>query len=57
MVEPAPPGSAPVRLFAAAAQGVLRPAMLGFYAAASDFTRRLTSVRANAKFAAPDAGG
>jgi hypothetical protein len=30
--------------------------MLGFYAGASDFTRRLTSVRANAKFSSPDAG-
>lgn len=40
-----------------AAQGPLRPAMLGFYSAASDFTRRLVSVRANAKFSSPDAGG
>lgn len=42
--------------FAYAARTVLKPAMLSFYAAASDFTRRLTSVRANGKFAGPDAG-
>jgi raffinose synthase len=30
--------------------------MLGFFAAASDFTRRLTSVRANAKFASAATG-
>ena len=36
--------------------GFLRPAMLSFYATASDFTRRLTSVRANGKFSSPDAG-
>jgi hypothetical protein len=38
-------------------QGVLRGAMLTFFASASDFTRRLTSVEANAKFARLDAGG
>jgi hypothetical protein len=37
-------------------QGVLRGAMLTFFASASDFTRRLTSVEANAKFARLDAG-
>ncbi|MEW5300241.1 MAG: hypothetical protein WDW36_003183 [Sanguina aurantia] len=56
LIEPAPPGSLRVRCFAAAAQGFLRPAMLSFFAAASDFTRRLTSVRANSKFSSPDAG-
>ncbi|KAJ9514762.1 hypothetical protein QJQ45_028547 [Haematococcus lacustris] len=72
VVEPSAGGSAAVRGFAALAQGVLRPAMLGFYAVvarfasgsavlvrsagASDFTRRLISVRANAKFSSPDAG-
>jgi len=55
-VEPAPPDSLRVRAFAALAQGALRGAMLGFYASASDFTRRLTSVRANGKFARPDSG-
>jgi MoxR-like ATPase len=38
-------------------QGVLRGPMLTFFASASDFTRRLTSVEANAKFARLDAGG
>ncbi len=33
-----------------------RQMLLEFYAASGDFTRRLTSVRANAKFSAPDAG-
>ncbi|GFR50303.1 hypothetical protein Agub_g12493, partial [Astrephomene gubernaculifera] len=56
VVEPAPPNSLAVRAFAAAAKGILRPAMLSFYANASDFTRRLTSVRANGKFSSPDAG-
>jgi raffinose synthase len=55
-VEPAPPDSLRVRAFAALAQGALRGAMLGFYASASDFTRRLTSVRANGKFARPESG-
>jgi raffinose synthase len=35
---------------------VLRGAMLSFYASASDFTRRLTSVAANGKFSRLDAG-
>ncbi|GIM11600.1 hypothetical protein Vretimale_15098 [Volvox reticuliferus] len=56
VVEPAPPNSLAVKAFAAAAKGILRPAMLSFYATASDFTRRLTSVRANGKFSHPDAG-
>ena len=30
--------------------------LLEFYAASGDFTRRLTSVKANSKFSAPDAG-
>lgn len=37
-------------------QGILRGAMLTFFASASDFTRRLTSVEANAKFSRLDAG-
>ncbi|KXZ42609.1 hypothetical protein GPECTOR_130g570 [Gonium pectorale] len=56
VVEPAPPNSLVVKAFAAAAKGFLRPAMLSFFATASDFTRRLTSVRANGKFSSPDAG-
>jgi len=30
--------------------------LLEFYAASGDFTRRLTSVKANAKFSSPTAG-
>ena len=30
--------------------------LLEFYAASGDFTRRLTSVKANAKFSSPSAG-
>lgn len=30
--------------------------LLEFYAASGDFTRRLTSVKANGKFSHPDAG-
>ena len=55
VVEPAPADSWQVRAFAAAARGPLRPVLLEFYAAASDFTRRLTDVRANAKFSRPGA--
>ena len=33
-----------------------RDMLLEFYAASGDFTRRLTSVKANSKFSAPDAG-
>eukprot|EP00775_Hariotina_reticulata_P012148 gene12148-12286_t len=56
VVEPAPSTSLRVKAFAALAQGVLRGAMLMFFASASDFTRRLTSVEANAKFSRLDAG-
>lgn len=35
---------------------MLRPSLLAFFADASDFTRRLTSVCANAKFSHPGAG-
>ena len=55
VVEPAPADSWQVRAFAAAARGPLRPVLLEFYAAASDFTRRLTDVRANSKFSRPGA--
>lgn len=56
VIEPSPPNSLANRWFANAAKGFLRHGMLSFYAAASDFTRRLVSVRANGKFSAPDAG-
>ena len=55
VVEPAPADSWQVKAFAAAARGPLRPVLLEFYAAASDFTRRLTDVRANSKFSRPGA--
>jgi raffinose synthase len=51
-----PSGSAVLRAFGWLARGPLRGLLLRFYAAASDHTRRLTSVEANAKFASPVAG-
>lgn len=56
VVEPAPYHSLRTRAFIALTQGILRGAMLSFYASASDFTRRLTSVSANGKFSRLDAG-
>lgn len=44
------------RAFAAAATGLLRPTLLRFYAQATEHTRRLAGVRANAKFGGPTAG-
>ena len=55
IVDQAPASSWRVRAFQALATGPLRPFMLEFYAASGDFTRRLTSVRANSKFSAPHA--
>lgn len=43
-------------LSALATSRLVRPALLSFYASASDHTRRLVSVRANAKFGSPSAG-
>eukprot|EP00798_Chlamydomonas_sp_ICE-L_P015606 gene15606-21711_t len=34
----------------------MRPILVSFFADATDFTRRLTSVKANGKFSSPDAG-
>ncbi|KAL4442956.1 hypothetical protein ABPG77_008447 [Micractinium sp. CCAP 211/92] len=46
-----------MRVFSAlAASRLVRPALLSFYASASDHTRRLVSVQANAKFGSPSAG-
>lgn len=45
-----------VRAFQALAAGPLKPALLRFYAATTDHCRRLTSIRANAKFATPSTG-
>ncbi|KAK9820373.1 hypothetical protein WJX72_009606 [[Myrmecia] bisecta] len=56
VVDPAPPGSWPVALFTWIATGPLRSLLLDFYAASGDFTRRLTSIKANSKFSSPFAG-
>jgi hypothetical protein len=44
------------RAFGAAATGLLRPTLLRFYARATEHTRRLTAVEANAKFGDADSG-
>lgn len=44
------------RAFSAAATGLLRPTLLRFYAHATEHTRRLAGVQANAKFSGPVAG-
>lgn len=44
------------RAFGAAATGLLRPTLLRFYARATEHTRRLTAVEANAKFGDVDSG-
>jgi len=56
VVDTAPAESWPVRLFTYLATGPFREMLLEFYAASGDFTRRLTSVKANGKFSHPDAG-
>ena len=56
---PAPPVAADswrFRAFCAAATTLLRPTLLRFYARATEHTRRLAGVRANAKFGGPAAG-
>eukprot|EP00887_Chlorella_sp_A99_P005608 scaffold1.g5608.t1 len=53
VVDPADYGTWPVRLFAYLANGPLRGPMLQFFADSTNFTRRLTDVRANAKFSSP----
>ena len=45
-----------VRGFSALAAGAMRPSLLRFYAHATEHTRRLSSIEANAKFSNPDAG-
>jgi raffinose synthase len=55
VVDPAADGTWPVRFFTYLAEGPLRAQLLQFYADQTNFTRRLTSVRANAKFHAADA--
>lgn len=54
VVDPAPDGTWPVKFFAYMAQGPLRGPMLQFYADQTNFTRRLTDVRANSKFHSPE---
>lgn len=44
------------RAFSTAATGLLRPTLLRFYAHATEHTRRLAGVEANAKFSGPVAG-
>ncbi|KAL4457682.1 hypothetical protein ABPG75_012547 [Micractinium tetrahymenae] len=57
LLEATPANHWRMRLFSALATSrVVRPALLSFYAAASDHTRRLVSVRANTKFSSPSAG-
>jgi len=56
VIDPAPPGSRRVEFWTWLATGPLRMAMLQFYMATGDFTRRLTDVSANAKFATPASG-
>eukprot|EP00193_Tetraselmis_chui_P000478 CAMPEP_0177763786 /NCGR_PEP_ID=MMETSP0491_2-20121128/7051_1 /TAXON_ID=63592 /ORGANISM="Tetraselmis chuii, Strain PLY429" /LENGTH=1004 /DNA_ID=CAMNT_0019279905 /DNA_START=153 /DNA_END=3167 /DNA_ORIENTATION=- len=55
-IDPAPPGSRPVKFFTWVANGPLRMPMLQFYMATGDFTKRLTDVTANSKFATPLSG-
>jgi len=55
LVDKAPPGSMSVKVFTYLANGPMRRPMLNFYAMAGDFSRRLTSVKANGKFSHPSA--
>lgn len=56
VVDPAPPGSWPVKLFAYLARGPLRELLEDFFATSGNFTRRLISVKANGKFSGIGAG-
>ncbi|KAL4420352.1 hypothetical protein ABPG77_006159 [Micractinium sp. CCAP 211/92] len=55
-LDAAPSDSWRFRAFSAAATGLLRPTLLRFYAHATEHTRRLAGVEANAKFSGPVAG-
>uniref|UniRef100_A0A1D2A580 galactinol--sucrose galactosyltransferase n=1 Tax=Auxenochlorella protothecoides TaxID=3075 RepID=A0A1D2A580_AUXPR len=55
VVDPAPTGSWPARLWTWAALRSLREPLVQFMADSTNFTRRLTSVRANSKFSSPRA--
>eukprot|EP00798_Chlamydomonas_sp_ICE-L_P012937 gene12937-5975_t len=56
VVEPAGPNSWAVWFFTKAAEGPIRDFLVDFYSTSSDFTRRLSSVKANSKFSTPEAG-
>lgn len=56
VVDPADPDTWPIRFFTWAATGPIKSNLLEFYASSGDFTRRLTSVKANGKFSSPSAG-
>src|SRR5690348_2203096 len=56
VVDPATPGSWPIRFWTWLANGPLKEMMLDFFAASGNFTRRLVDVRANSKFSSPMAG-
>ncbi len=45
-----------IKTFTALATGPMKATLLRFYAHATDHTRRLSSIQANAKFASPDSG-
>ncbi|KAL4431159.1 hypothetical protein ABPG75_006415 [Micractinium tetrahymenae] len=53
VVDPAEHGTWPVRFFTFLTTGPLKGAMLQFFADSTNFTRRLTDIRANAKFSSP----
>lgn len=53
VVDPAEHGTWPVNLFTYLTTGPLKGSMLQFFADSTNFTRRLTDIRANAKFSSP----
>ncbi|KAL4419946.1 hypothetical protein ABPG75_007044 [Micractinium tetrahymenae] len=55
-LDAAPSDSWRFRAFSSAATGLLRPTLLRFYAHATEHTRRLAGIRANAKFSGPGVG-
>ncbi|KAL4423584.1 hypothetical protein ABPG77_004624 [Micractinium sp. CCAP 211/92] len=53
VVDPAEHGTWPVRFFTYLTTGPMKGPMLQFFADSTNFTRRLTDIRANAKFSSP----
>ncbi|KAI3433391.1 hypothetical protein D9Q98_003207 [Chlorella vulgaris] len=53
VVDPAEHGTWPVNLFTYLTTGPLKGSMLQFFADSTNFTRRLTDVKANSKFSSP----